>query len=874
MTSNNPQGNVPYLLGLVGALSGQDFPLNGGKILIGRDATQCQIVLSHAAISRCHAAIEQDGGGAILVDLGLRQSTFVNGEPITRRELRDGDQVGFGPGGLIAFSYHAGRVESRAQVITPNGPIKVALSAPAADALRSQLHADARLATTAGLKQAAPTGLSQPLVRQQPGAANLQMTAPLLRLGRASDNEIVIDAPGVSRYHATLTYQGDGQPVLADLGSTNGTFVNGELLTAPRLLAAQDLVFIGGFLLRVEGRQIKRHDLSASRITAWRITKEVPGRTLLKDISLALAPREFIGLMGPSGCGKSTLMDALNGLRPATSGAVYVNDLDLYRNFDALRRSIGYVPQRDILHDALSVERTLHFAARLRLPEGTSPAERQRVIDEVIETVGLGEHRQTAFRQLSGGQQKRLSLALELLTKPSFLFLDEPTSPLDPETTENMMLLFRRLADEGRIVVMVTHKFEKFDEMHQVAILTRGGRLAFFGPPREALNYFGCREPSDIYRVIGARDPDDLNRDFTASAHHQRYVTDRIAETQELLNSSGQVAMATAEIRKGERRAGLQQWLTLTQRYLEIKLKDKRNTALLLLQAPVIALILALITGDVLNDSKALFIAAIISIWFGANNAVREIVAEAPIYVRERLVNLKIPSYVFSKYAVLAGIALIQCLLFVMILVGLGRFSSGDIGWLTLILYLTSLGGVAMGLFFSALVNSTEKAMSILPLVLIPQLLLSGFLKPLDDYYVNLKASKPATAADYQRAEDAKNRPPANLGARRGAMPAIPDPVVKYEGLGAARYAADAMIARWAIEALVHAVSLDDLKARDLLATRMTVAEYASVLNGQSSSQISTAYRQRVLFDCAVLGGFSVIFLLLTMWMLKRKDVL
>src|SRR5204862_233826 len=128
------------------------------------------------------------------------------------------------------------------------------------------------------------------------------------------------------RYHATLTYQDNGQPMLADLGSTNGTFVNGELLTAPRLLAPQDLVFIGGFVLRVEGRQIKRHDLSASRITAWRITKEVPGRTLLKDISLALAPREFIGLMGPSGCGKSTLMDALNGLRPATNGTVYVND--------------------------------------------------------------------------------------------------------------------------------------------------------------------------------------------------------------------------------------------------------------------------------------------------------------------------------------------------------------------------------------------------------------------------------------------------------------------------------------------------------------------------------------------------------------------
>jgi ABC-type multidrug transport system ATPase subunit len=581
---------------------------------------------------------------------------------------------------------------------------------------------------------------------------------------------------------------------------------------------------------------------------------------------LAISPGEFVGLMGPSGCGKSTLMDALNGLRPSSSGSVYINDLDLYRNFDALRRSIGHVPQRDILHDALSVERTLYYSARLRLPEATPPDRIRQVVDEVIQTVGLQEFRTNQFRQLSGGQQKRLSLGIELITKPSFIFLDEPTSPLDPETTENMMELFRKLADEGRIVVMVTHKFEKFDLMHHVAILTRGGRLAFFGPPREALEYFGCREPTEIYRRIGARDPDELSRSFEASATQQRYVRERIVEAQEVARTSGQLGVGASDQRGAERRFGIGQWLTLTRRYLEIKLKDTRNTALLLVQAPVIAVILAMIVGESLNDSKTIFIAAIISIWFGANNAIREIVSETPIYARERLVNLKIPSYVLSKFTVLSGIALVQSALFIIILIAFNRLSGSDFGVLMLILYLTSLSGIAMGLFFSALVNSSEKAMSVLPLILIPQLLLSGFIVPLEDLYANSKGA--TTVAEFQRFEDGKKQ--------SAARPTPLDPVKKiWDGLpGPARFAADLMIARWSLDGLIHAVGIDDKEARGTLALRLHVAEYEHVVKGESPSSISSSYRLRALIDSAAISGFIVLFLALTMWALKRKDVL
>ena len=850
----------PYLRGLVGSLTGRRLALEGSQVL-GRDAAQCQLVLEQAVISRRHAEFEVDGSGRVTItDLGSRQGTFVNGERVERRELRDGDRVGFGPDGIVSFEFHRARQDSP----PPSG----GESHSRAEALRAQFIAAAQRSAGGKAAATARPQPAPPLSARPP--TSQAASSPMLRIGRAPDNDIILDALGVSRHHASLTYNGGAQPVIADLGSTNGTFVNGQPLTERRVLHPHDLIFLGGFLLRVNGRDIKRHDLSASRITAREVTKQLGGREILKGVSLALYPREFVGLMGPSGCGKSTLMDALNGLRPATSGTVHVNDLDLYRNFDALRRSIGYVPQHDVLHDVLTVERTLYYAAELRLPEGTPPEELRRIIEEVITTVGLTEQRDTQFRQLSGGQQKRLSLAVELITKPNFIFLDEPTSPLDPETTENMMMLFRRLADEGRIVVMVTHKFEKFEEMHQVAILTKGGQLAYFGPPREALTYFGCREPGEIYRRIGARDPEELARAYHASPLYQRYVAGRIAETDELTRTSGQtpVAVGAAAPSQGgaERRFGVRQWLTLTRRYLEIKLKDRRNTALLLAQAPFIALVLALVTNS-LNDAKTIFISAIIAIWFGANNAVREIVAESAIYTRERLVNLKIPSYVFSKFAVLSGIGLVQVLFFVGILVWRDRLNGDDFVQLTLILYLTLLAGVAMGLFFSALVNTTEKAMSILPLVLIPQLLLGGFIMPLGDFYVNARTGKPATVESFNRYEVAKDEKPSPT-----RVP--PDPVQKWEGLGGARYAADLIVARWSIEALSHAVSVRDEKAREKLPTQMSVAGYKRVFDGDDEDAVEAGYRRRVRLDMAALAAFGGLFLLLTMWALKRKDVL
>ena len=382
--------------------------------------------------------------------------------------------------------------------------------------------------------------------------------------------------------------------------------------------------------------------------------------------------------------------------------------------------------------------------------------------------------------------------------------------------------------------------------------------------------YFGCKEPGDIYRHIGAHDPAELDTRFRKSPTYEKYVNSRVAEMERLARTTGALQLASAGREDGpERRAGLGQWLTLTQRYFEVKAKDKRNTLLLLAQAPVVAILLAIIVGDSVNNSQTLFIAAIVSIWFGANNAVREIVSEAAIYARERLVNLKIPSYVFSKFSVLSGIALIQCLLFVGILVGAGRLRSADFLALVIVLYLTSLAGIATGLLFSAFVSSTEKAMSVLPLILIPQLLLSGYLKPINDIYIFNRLQKPASESDFQRSEQNKNQQSSTANRTQPA-----EPVSRRDGLGVAQYGAALMAARWTVDALSHAVGRSDSSSRDKLALVLDVAEYQRVFDGKSEVEIAAAYKNRLLLDCGVLIAFSVVFLLLTMWALKRKDVL
>jgi len=233
------------------------------------------------------------------------------------------------------------------------------------------------------------------------------------------------------------------------------------------------------------------------------------GTRILNMVELTLHPGEMCALIGPSGAGKSTLIRALLGLRDPDEGSVRMGSLPVAELGPA-----GYVPQDDALHRALTVRRELSYAAELRMPE-TSAEERQSRITEVLDQVDLGDRSEVRIRRLSGGQRKRVSVALELLTGPPMLILDEPTSGLDPGLEARTMTLLAQVAKTGRIVLVATHAMESIERADALCVLV-GGYVAFFGPPRKALSYFRVDRYADLFRQLGKQSPSAWR--LTASA--------------------------------------------------------------------------------------------------------------------------------------------------------------------------------------------------------------------------------------------------------------------------------------------------------------------------------------------------------------------
>jgi ABC-type multidrug transport system ATPase subunit len=437
-----------------------------------------------------------------------------------------------------------------------------------------------------------------------------------LRIGRAADCDVCLSHPMVSRHHALLERMPDGRLRLTDLESINGSTVNGDRIAEPTIVREGVSIGIGPFLFTASGGQLCTIDSSRSlRLEARRLEKAVVGqggqkRLLLDDINLVIEPGEFVSLLGPSGSGKSTLMDCLNGRRWATGGKVLANGEDFYRFFDSFRQSLGYVPQKDIVHTQLTVSRALYYTARLRLPPDTSPNELATRIEEVVQVMELGPHRDTLVANLSGGQIKRVSLGAELLARPCLLYIDEATSGLDAGTESRMMRLFRGLAEEGKSLICITHNVDNVDRCHLILVLARG-KLIYYGPPGDAPGHFQVKRISEIYDKIGERDLAEWQSKFQASEFYQEFVTKRLGTSGSALGTpasarltaknadSGAISNsavrppAEAPLRVRPQRPPLwHQFQVLTARYAELLWGDKRSFRLLMLQAPAVALIL------------------------------------------------------------------------------------------------------------------------------------------------------------------------------------------------------------------------------------------------------------------------------------------
>jgi ABC transport system ATP-binding/permease protein len=589
---------------------------------------------------------------------------------------------------------------------------------------------------------------------------------PMITFGRDTSNDVVLDSPTVSRFHAQIEKIGQRYR-LVDLNSANGSFVNDQRVKDRETwLNAEDVVRIGRHRFVLSKDQISQYDDTRGlRVDAFGLNKWVrKDLNILQNLSLTFLPREFVVVVGQSGGGKSTLVDAIIGYRPATHGQVFVNGTNVYRNFEAVRDDIGFVPQRDIIHTGLTVYQALDYTARLRMPRDTTKAEMHKRIMEVLEDLDLLHRKDNEISKLSGGQQKRVSIGVELLTSPGLFFLDEPTSGLDPGTETSLMHLMRRLADQGRTIVLVTHATKNVMLADKVVFLARGGYLAWFGPPNEALQYFNTfrsereqrarpMEFDQIYSILD--DPSrgsakDWAERFQTHPAYKKYIEEAQrsapAKPGDIPAKSDAGAQAPAINRPKRRRTGsaLHQFAVLSARNVRILVRDRSSLILMLVAPPLVAmldLIIAplmgsdpfnFVSGNASNGAITLFLMTIYCLLVAGLSQMREFVKEEDIYKRERLVNLKIFPYVASKVWVAlllafyhaAAYSAIHFLAFEMP----GGWSSFGLVYVTMVL--AAMAGMVCGLLASALAPAASSAPMIMIMLLIPQIVLSGVLAP------------------------------------------------------------------------------------------------------------------------------------------------
>jgi len=724
------------------------FKLTKPQIWLGRDPS-CDIVFQSDAVmvSRKHAEIANQNGSFFLTDNNSFNGTLVNGQRITAHTpIYHNDEIQLGVGGPVMRFNSPARVAPKGASLAGQRAVAASNIAPSPLDNLENVGSKTMVANIGNISQKVSLDdSSQPQLLMSLTFGGKQE----LSIGRSENNDIVLDGLQISNRHARLVQSGGGIAI-EDFNSTNGVYINGARVTRQNILPG-DHVQIGSFLLQIDqAGTIGVFDTrSKTRIDSVNITKEVKNRSggglikLLDNVSLSIQPNEFVGLLGPSGAGKSTFMDALNGMRPASGGSVLINNLDLYQHLDSLKQSIGYVPQDDIIHRELTVYRTLYYVAKLRLSGDVSKKEINQIIDEVMDVTGLSERRDVPINQLSGGQRKRVSIAVELITKPSVIFLDEPTSGLDPATEEKIMVLFRQIAESGRTVILTTHAMENVKLFDKIVLLMRG-KLAFYGRPDEALKHLGAASFKELYDKL----EDPIEQRLKAGGGNRHQVTEQVAEewkqkfiqtpqyrknVYEPLKQLGSLQSPGVQKKRSLGIFGsIRQFMTLSRRYWEVLFRDKLNLFILFIQAPIIAFLTYLVMGEDQPRDFAYFVLSLVAVWFGTSLSAREIIRERPVYNRERMVNLGLMPYLMSKLFILGIIVGVQCLfLFVPLkfldFTGLMPMPGELFGIPQLWAMLLTAGvGIALGLLISALVKTSEMATSLVPLILIPQILFSG----------------------------------------------------------------------------------------------------------------------------------------------------
>jgi ABC-type multidrug transport system ATPase subunit/pSer/pThr/pTyr-binding forkhead associated (FHA) protein len=643
-------------------------------VVVGRSAS-AQICINNNVISSQHAQLVFDANGSLhVIDLNSSNGTYLNDRKIESGvpyQIRATDRLYFSGKNGVELVFNPDNYEL------------------------------AKVQRSSSAKNTGDNNFSTTNILEKFNGKRL------LTVGRNPDCDVFLGHNSISRNHATIEKKGANEFVLTDLGSLNGTYVNGRRVNGTMKVNQNDTIIIGRFQLSLSG---KVKDLTQEvAIRTERIVKQFDnGKIGLHECSFEIPSKTLLAVMGPSGCGKSTLLKALNGDSPPSSGRVYISGLELNENYDYLKTQIGYVPQDDIVHRELTVEQSLYYAAKLRLEHSDSTFIQQK-IEQVLKDLNIEHIRKNLVGKISGGQRKRVSIAVEILTDPLILFLDEPTSPLDPQTIEEFLEILRNLSNKGTTVIMVTHKPEDLNYMDTVIFMAEGGHKVFQGETSSYLSHFKVDDTIKVYAQL-------------AMPQASQWINNHKQ------NHPALGTMQAPKEKQNSRHANFfHQYWWLTIRYFNIKLNDRINTLVMVGQAPIIAGLICLIFKDVTQAVP--FLMAVSAVWFGTNNAAREIVSEGPIYKRERMFNQGILAYMLSKITVLGTFAAIQSLLFTVIITI--NFSNSDPSWEApaktfLWMLFVSLAASMMGLLLSAIVSTTEKVMTLVPIALIPQIMLAG----------------------------------------------------------------------------------------------------------------------------------------------------
>ncbi|MFJ1747032.1 FHA domain-containing protein [Streptomyces sp. NPDC088116] len=779
---------------LVLELNGRTWTLDPSRsYTLGRDP-QGDLVIDDARVSWRHATISWTGRGWVIEDHGSTNGTYAQGRRIHQMDLAAGSVVHLGnatdgprlslagakggtggepeAGAQAAASYQASQQQNwqqqpqhqPAQHQAPKHQQQAPLQqqAPAQQQNWQQPQQQALQQQTPqyqaqvphqqgggapahqGMGSGGAAGAPPVLGDRSPTTFHQFSLGRVMRIGRALENELVVSDLQVSRLHAEFTATPDGRFEIRDLGSHNGTYVNGQPIakSGTVLLGPNDIVGVGHSTFRLVGDRLEEFvDTGAVSFSARHLTVTVDGgKQILKDVSFGLPEKSLVAVIGPSGSGKSTLLKALTGYRPADQGDVLYDNRNLYKQFAELRQRIGLVPQDDILHKELTVRKALKYAAKLRFPGDTAEAEREARIDEVLRELKLDIHKGKKITSLSGGQRKRVSVALELLTKPSLIFLDEPTSGLDPGMDRDVMQLLRGLADDGRTVLVVTHSVAELAICDKLLVMAPGGSVAYFGPPEEALNFFGYSTWADVFSAFeNYRDYDWAGR-WRGSQHYQMYAADIDAVAVQSVPMPPPQQMRPPKAQSW----GSQLW-TLMRRYTSVIASDKGFMGLMVILPAVLGVVSLVIPAEfglgppdppVKFNGKAGTIMLIIAVgmcFSGAANSVRELIKERVIYERERATGLSRSAYLMSKVIVLGVITAFQGVIICGI--GFANRAMPAEGLLMppaveICLVVIALGFTSMmvGLVISSLVKTAEKTMPLLVMFAIVQVVFTGVL--------------------------------------------------------------------------------------------------------------------------------------------------